>query len=142
MSNEKSEESKRHMKGNKDSGAIMDVNGDVQNYDTQHNSGGSGIVVMKGGKPELYGQSKNVVRGVPTKEELEKSEQENDPIKTMTRVTILPDMLESDEDEKIISTELPEKREAKQVTRIDVDKTSTIAASPEIKRKRGRPRKS
>jgi len=135
------EESVKRMKGNKDSGAVMDVNGDLQNFDTQHNSGGGGIVVMRGGKPELYGQTNNSPRTVPTKEELENKD--NDPNKTTVRVTALPDMLgEDNQEEQVVSTELPKTNGPKQVTRIDVTKESLESPTPEIKKKRGRPRKS
>jgi len=109
----------RNMKGNKDSGIVVDINGDLQNFDTQHNSGGSGIVVMRGGKPELYGQVNNAPRGVPTKEELIEKQDSDDGIKSTTRVTALPDAMDSEGEEIVV--ESPVKKDVpKQVTRIDV----------------------
>lgn len=135
MSNE---ESRKNAKGNKDSGVVMDINGDLQNFDTQHNSGDSGIVVMKGGKPELYGRASNAPRGVPTKEELEAKE--DDGIQSTTRVTALPDAMDGEGEEVVVPPVSVKKESPKQVTRIDMN--SNDIAPPTEKRKRGRPRKS
>ena len=138
MSNDK------NVKGSKEQGAVVDINNDQQDYDKNHNSGGGGIVVMRGGKPELAGQQKSQ-RGIPTKEELEAKQKEEDNSMAV-RVTMLPDELDPFSEEKEISVERSRKKSTKQITRIDVDSEQTEPVEPlkpvEAKKKRGRPRKS
>ena len=129
--------------GSKERGAVVNINNDQQDYDKNHNSGGGGIVVIRDGKAMLAGQAKSE-RGVPTKEELEAKQTEEDNSMAV-RVTMLPDELDPFSEEKEIKVEPSRKKSPKQITRIDVDSelTNVEPLKPvEAKKKRGRPRKS
>lgn len=111
--------SNENVKGNKDSGAVVDINNDRQDYDSQYNSGKGGIVVMRGGKAELAGQMDAIKRGIPTKEELEAEQKEKDESMSV-RVTMLPDELDPYSEEREIEITRSRTKEPKQITRIDI----------------------
>ncbi len=74
---------------------------------------------MRGGKPELAGRGTNIVRGVLTKEELEAKQKEEDG-EMAVRVTMLPDALDPDGEEREIEIVRARKNMPKQITRVDV----------------------
>lgn len=117
---------------------VMDVNNDSQDLDTNLNTGGSPVVVMIGGKPQIAG-SNHV-------ESVEENEAEADKMLAANRnvrVTALPDGFNPEEEEVVltnkVSTEGPlEKKTVKPISRI-TNATESSEPAP-AKRKRGRPK--
>lgn len=121
--------------------AIVDKNNDIYDPDTNHNTGGSKVVIMRGGKPVLAGSKE------AKEAEAEQNKTDDEVVESSTRTTALPDMLgEGTQEEvevdntKFLESGKKSNKKPKKINRIEVSNESE--AAPVEKRKRGRPRKS